>query len=189
MHALVVAGLRPLLILITLTVLARAAEPAPSVPGLPVGAPAPAFVLSSAEGVRVASNDLYAKGPVALVFYRSADWCPYCVAQLKDLQAREAEFAAAGVQVVGISYDSPETLAKAVSKHGLQLTLLADVGSRVIEAYGVRNAALTGRGAGVPHPTVFIIDRAGVIRAKLQREGYKDRPEADEIIAAARSLR
>lgn len=185
----IASSLRWLLILVALAGLSRAAQTDETVPGLAVGTRAPSFSLVSAQGSTVSLDELRAKGPVALVFYRSADWCPYCVNQLKDLQARQAAFAAAGVQLVGISYDSADTLAKAVAKHGLQLPLLADAGSRVIDAYGVRNTALTGRAAGVPHPTIFIVDRDGVIGAKLRREGYKDRPEADEIIAAVRSLR
>jgi peroxiredoxin len=145
--------------------------------------------LPSAQGQETSLETLLQKGPVALVFYRSADWCPYCIRQLKELQARRADLAAAGVQLVGISYDSPETLAKAVAKNGLDLTLLADVGSKTIDAYGIRNQTLKGRAAGVPHPTIFIVDRDGVIRARLQRDGFKERPEADEIIAAAKSLR
>jgi peroxiredoxin len=158
-------------------------------PGLAVGAAAPAFALTSARGGQVDMKELLRQGPVALVFYRSADWCPFCVRQLKDLQTRRDDFAKAGVQLVGISYDAPETLAKAVAKHGLDLTLLADVGSKTIEAYGIRNETLQGRAAGVPHPTVFIVDSQGTIRAKLARDGYKDRPEADEILAAAKGLR
>ena len=165
------------------------ASAARAVPGLEVGTRAPAFALPSAQGQEMSLQTLLKKGPVALVFYRSADWCPYCIRQLKDLKARRADFASAGIQLVGISYDSPETLAKAVAKNGLDLTLLADVGSKTIDAYGIRNETLKGRAAGVPHPTIFIVDREGVIRAKLQRDGYKDRPEADGIIAAVKSLR
>lgn len=177
------APLRLALVLAALAPIAHAA------PGLAVGTTAPDFALPSARGEQVTLNALLRKGPVALVFYRSADWCPFCIRQLKDLQARHADFEKAGLQLVGISYDASETLAKGVAKHGLDLTLLADVGSRTIEAYGIRNETLKGRAAGVPHPTVFIVDAQGVIRAKLARDGYKDRPEADEIIAAAKGLR
>jgi peroxiredoxin len=178
--------LSPLRLALVLAVLAPLVHAAP---GLAVGTTAPDFALPSARGEQVTLNELLRKGPVALVFYRSADWCPFCIRQLKDLQARRADFEKAGLQLVGISYDAPETLAKAVAKHGLDLTLLADVGSGTIEAYGIRNETLKGRATGVPHPTVFVVDAQGVIRAKLARDGYKDRPEADEIIAAAKALR
>ncbi len=167
----------------------QAAKEMPSAPGLAVGAKAPAFALKAVDGTEISLAGLLAKGPVALVFYRSVDWCPFCISQMKDLQGRLTDFSAAGLQLVGVSYDSPETLERAVAKHGLTMTLLSDAGSKTIDAYGIRNEALTGRAAGVPHPTVFVVDTQGVIRAKLQREGHRTRPEADEIIAAAKELK
>lgn len=157
-------------------------------PGLQVGATAPGFVLKDASGQDVSLQSLLAKGKVALAFYRSADWCPYCRSQLKDLQANLAKIQGAGVQLVGISYDSPETLTRVMAKQGITFPLLADVGSRTIDAYGIRNQEAKGRAAGVAHPVLFLLDQQGVIRAKLMRDNYKDRPEVDEIVAAAKSI-
>lgn len=168
---------------------ASAADPAMA-PGLKVGDRAPAFTLTDSNGSEVALTALLAKGSVALVFHRSADWCPFCIRQLNDLQARLNDITATGIQLVAISYDSPETLKAAAEKHGFTFPLLSDEGSRTIDAFGIRNTAATrGRGVGIPHPMVFVIDQQGVIRAKLNREGYRERPEVDEIIAAANALR
>ena len=62
-------------------------------------------------------------------------------------------------------------------------------GSRTIDAFGIRNQGAKGRAAGVAHPVLFLLDQQGVIRAKLMRDNYKDRPEVDEIIAAASSIK
>jgi cytochrome oxidase Cu insertion factor (SCO1/SenC/PrrC family) len=43
-------------------------------PGLKVGESAPKFTLKDQEGSDRSLNELLEKGPVALVFYRSADW-------------------------------------------------------------------------------------------------------------------
>ena len=43
-------------------------------PGLKVGASAPKFTLKDQEGSDRSLDELLEKGPVALVFYRSADW-------------------------------------------------------------------------------------------------------------------
>jgi len=158
-------------------------------PGLQVGTKAPDFALKDASGREVSLQSLLAKGKVALAFYRSADWCPYCMAQMKDLQANLTKIQGAGVTLVGISYDSPETLTRVLGKHGLTFPLLADAGSRTIDAYGIRNQEAKGRAAGVAHPVLFLLDQQGVIRAKLMRDNYKDRPEVDEIIAAASSIK
>ena len=165
-----------------------AATPAP-LPGLEVGAKAPDFALPSAAGATIELKQLLAKGNVALAFVRSADWCPFCRKQLQDLEKARKEIEASGVQLVALSYDQPATNTAAAKKLGLTFPLLSDVGSKVIDAYGVRNHEAKGRGAGIPHPVLFIVDQKGVIRAKLGREGYRARPESVEIIAAASALR
>ena len=52
----------------------RAAEAAPENTGLAAGEKAPTFTLKDPNGQEVALESLLKKGPVALVFYRSADW-------------------------------------------------------------------------------------------------------------------
>jgi peroxiredoxin len=177
---------RLLILLFLLSVLRLGAS---ELPGLKVGEPAPEFSLSGSISDPLSLTALRAKGPVALVFVRSADWCPFCRNQLKELESARPDIAAAGLQLVAISYDSPATNRAAAEKLGLGFPLLSDVGSRVIDAYGIRNHEAKGRGEGIPHPVVFIVDGTGVIRAKLARESYRDRPESTEIIAAARALR
>lgn len=48
--------------------------PTSSEHALNVGDKAPAFSLSSQDGEKISLEALVEKGPVALVFYRSADW-------------------------------------------------------------------------------------------------------------------
>lgn len=174
--------LLPLLLLATVL---SAAE----IPGLAVGAKAPDFTLKDAAGADVSLKSLTQSGPVALVFYRSADWCPFCKKQLQALQADLKQVETSGVRVVGISYDAPAKSAAAAAKLGVTFPLLSDAGSAVISAYGILNAEAKGKAAGVAHPVVFIVDAKGVIRAKLGRDNYKERPESKEIIAAVRNLR
>jgi peroxiredoxin len=157
-------------------------------PGLPVGASAPDFVLGSSAGGSFVLKDALANGSIALVFVRSADWCPFCRRQLEDLERARQEIEAAGVRLVAVSYDAPDTGTAAASKLGLTYPLLTDPGSKVIEAYGVLNREAKGKGAGIAHPVVFIIDRQGIIRAKLLRENYRERPESAEIVTAAKAL-
>lgn len=165
-----------------------AADEMPMVPGLKIGDTAPDFTLKDAAGQEVSLASLRAKGKVAVVFFRSADWCPFCIGQLKELQANLAALEQAGLTVVGISYDSVETLARSAPKHGVTFTLLSDEGSKTIDAFGIRNKEATGKGVGVPHPAIFILDQKGVIRAKLMHEGYRTRPTSADIIAAAQGV-
>ena len=51
------------------------------------------------------------------------------------------------------------------------------------------NHEAKGRGEGIPHPVVYIVDRQGTIRVKLMRDSYRTRPESAEIIAGVKSLK
>jgi len=51
-----------------------AEETAPEKTGLPVGKKAPSFTLKDQNGQDTSLDSLLRKGPVALVFHRSADW-------------------------------------------------------------------------------------------------------------------
>jgi peroxiredoxin len=92
------------------------------------------------------------------------------------------------VQLVGISYDNPDVLKRFTEQAMITFPLLSDPGSRTIDAYHVRNAAAEGNAAGIPHPGTFILDRAGVIRAKLFLEGYRDRHTTEALVTAAKAI-
>ena len=68
-----------------LLVLSRSA--AESLPGLQVGEKTPPVSLQNSAGEIVLLSQLFESGPVALVFVRSADWCPHCRRQLVELEA------------------------------------------------------------------------------------------------------
>lgn len=95
----------------------------------------------------------------------------------------------AGLQVVGISYDSPEVIKKFANSHSIAFPLLSDPESRTINAYHIRNTdADDGQIKGVPHPGTFVVDDKGIVRAKLGREGYKERHSSMDLINAAKAL-
>ncbi len=80
--------------------------------GLKIGDPAPGFTLKDQNGLEVSLSDLVKKGPVAVVFHRSAEWCLFCKFELRHLQRNLRKFEAEGGQVVAISYDSSDILKK-----------------------------------------------------------------------------
>jgi peroxiredoxin len=41
----------------------------------------------------------------------------------------------------------------------------------------------------VPNPGTFIIDKSGVIRAKLFLQGYRTRHTTDELVQAAKAIK
>ena len=104
---------------------------------------------------------------------------------MKDWQG---DFGALGVNVAAMSYDDVETLADFAEAQDIDYALLADPGSKHIDALGIRNEQYEqGHFAhGVPHPGVFFIDPAGVIRLKRAVPGFRDRPPLGELLTAVR---
>ena len=95
----------------------------------------------------------------------------------------------AGIQLVGISYDEPGALKRFADQMKISFPLLSDRGSKMIDAYHIRNEAAKGRAEGVPNPGTFILDREGMIRARLFLEGYRVRLSSDELIRAAKAVK
>jgi peroxiredoxin len=108
---------------------------------------------------------------------------------LVQLQSDLKSIEAAGVQVVGISYDEPTVLKKFSDQQKIAFPLLSDPESKTIEAYHIRNEAAKGKAEGVPKPGTFILDRGGVIRAKIFLEGYRDRHTTEALIEAAKAVK
>ncbi|MGF1463118.1 MAG: peroxiredoxin family protein [Maricaulaceae bacterium] len=159
--------------------------------GPPEGAPLPHdLALTAASGETVSFDSVKGENGAVLFFVRSADWCPYCQAQLLELNSSAAEFTARGYAPVSISYDSVDKLAAFTSIRSVSYEMLSDPDSAVIDAFGVRDPQYAGgRADGVPQPIVFIVDADGVIRAKLWQEGYRERPPIDEILDALDAVR
>lgn len=162
---------------------------APAMAAIPaVGEKAPALVATDMTGkARTLASVRGAKGTV-LVFFRSASWCPYCKAQLIDLNKNAAEtLKARGYALVGLSYDAPDVLAKFAAERAVTWTLLSDPQSKVIDGWQLRDPAYAAgsRAEGVPRPAIFVIAPDGTIRARLMEESYKDRPQVEAVLAAA----
>src|SRR5258707_4464751 len=77
------------------------------------------------------------KGMV-LFFFRSADWCPFCQAQMMDLNTAVAGIERRGVKMAGISYDSPAILKTFIQRRSIGYTLLSDPKSEIIDRYQLR---------------------------------------------------
>ena len=129
--------------------------------------------------------DLTGKNGLVLLFFRSADWCPFCKAQLIDVNGGVAEIEKRGYGVAALSYDSPEILAAFTAKRNIAYTLLSDPKSEVIDLYKLRDPQYPpgNRAYGVPRPIIFVLDPDGIIKAKLYEESFKDRPPVTAVIS------
>src|SRR5271169_7228341 len=134
--------------------------------------------------------DLMGKNGLVLLFFRSADWCPFCKAQLIDVNGGVAEIQKRGYGLAALSYDSPEILAAFTAKRNIAYTLLSDPKSEVIDRYKLRDPQYPpgNRAYGVPRPIIFVLDPDGIIKAKLYEESFKDRPPVTAVISKLDAL-
>ncbi|MEM1409388.1 MAG: peroxiredoxin family protein [Pseudomonadota bacterium] len=130
-----------------------------------------------------------------IVFVRSVSWCPFCKRQVKDLAAEASSFSEAGKPLIVVSYDAPPLQRKFADRNALTVSFLSDEGSQVIRAFGLLNESHdpSSRVYGIPHPAVFVVDRNGVVQAKLYEsdyasnsKSYRNRPAVETILAAVR---
>jgi peroxiredoxin Q/BCP len=130
------------------------------------GDTAPAFTLPDADGKEVSLAD-YAGRKVIVYFYPDA-LTPGCTKQACDFTDNLDLLAGAGYDVVGISPNKPEKLARFREKESLRVTLLADPDKKVLEAYGAYGEKkLYGKTVvGVIRSTI-VVDTDGTVERAL----------------------
>jgi peroxiredoxin len=154
--------------------------------GPPVGVRAPDIgTRLDQTGMPRTLADVMGKNGLVLMFFRSADWCPYCQAQLIDMNGGVPEIEKRGYRVAALSYDSPEILQTFTMKRNIAYTFLSDPKSEVIDLYKLRDPQYPpgSRAYGVPRPIIFVLDKQGFIKAKLYEESFKVRPPVTAVIS------
>lgn len=149
-----------------------------------------ALELSDQNGQEQNLETLYGEKGTTLVFVRSVDWCPFCQRQLIDLSQRADEFAATGYPLVALSYDSIEKSSAFTEKQAIKFPILSDPESETIKAFGLLDEQYQpdSFAHGVPKPVVFAIGKDKIVKAKFFNEGYKDRPQIDEILEGIKKI-
>ncbi|MEO8463870.1 MAG: peroxiredoxin family protein [Gammaproteobacteria bacterium] len=130
-----------------------------------------------------------AKG-LAIFFVRSADWCPFCKGQLVDVNRHLAGFQALGLNVVSVSVDEIPKIAEFAEAQKIGYTMLSDPKGAINLKLGIRDEQYpVGSAAfGVPRPTLYVVDREGVIRLRYMEPTYRTRPDLDGVLRDAAAL-
>jgi peroxiredoxin Q/BCP len=134
----------------------------PQTPRLEVGDKAPAFGLPDADGNTVKLSDF--KGRKVIVYFYPAASTPGCTKQACDFRDSLAELNGAGLDVVGISPDKPEKLAKFRDAEKLTFPLLSDPDRKVLTAYGAYGEKqMYGKTVTGVIRSTFVVDEKGRI--------------------------
>jgi thioredoxin-dependent peroxiredoxin len=126
------------------------------------GVEAPDFTLPDSEGQTRRLADLIEGHPLILYFY-PADFTPGCTREACDLRDLHVRILAAGLRVIGISPQSPESHRRFRDEHALPFILLSDEHKAVIKAYDVDGPL----GIGVRRATFLVDARRRITDAVL----------------------
>ena len=128
---------------------------------LDLGGRAPEFTLPDHTGQPVSLSTLLRSGPLILYFY-PADFTPGCTKEACAIRDLHEAIQGAGLEVAGVSPQSPETHQKFREKYKLPFTLLSDTEKVVVKMYDVMGPL----GFGVRRAT-YLIDQARRIRSAV----------------------
>ncbi len=178
-------------------------EDAAQVSPILIGETVPAVTLFDAKGTPFNLLEKAAEKPTILLFYRGG-WCPFCNAQLSQIQKVEKQIRDLGYQLIAISPDTPDALKMAMSDKELDYQLASDfnldairqfgLGFYIPKSYSDRVASVGGKTQSLegddrsilPVPAVFILDQKGVIQFEYVNPNFRVRIKPELLLDAAR---
>jgi peroxiredoxin len=157
---------------------------------LSVGAALPDFDLIDSDGESFSSDELLGSSAV-LMFYRG-NWCPLCMAQIKEIAARYADLDAMGIKVVLVSPQPDEQSRRLAAMYDVPFRFLIDKDNELARSLGI--AVSNGVPIGLPGgyapdtvmPTLVVTNAKGIILFSDQTDNYRVRPEPDVFLAILR---
>lgn len=123
---------------------------------LTIGQPAPQFTLTSSELQEVSLADF--KGKKVVVHFFPLAFTGVCTTQLCTMRDNFGWYEGQNAQILGISVDSPFTLAKFKEVNEYQFPLLSDFNKDVSAAYGALYEQFVFGMKGVSKRAAFVID-------------------------------
>ncbi len=101
---------------------------------------APDFTLKDLQGNRITLSDFKGKKPVLLVFFTT--WCPYCRAEVPNINNISSRYRSSGLEVIGVDIQEPrEKVSAFADRNKINFPVLLDSDGKIFRQYRV---------AGVP---------------------------------------
>ena len=169
--------------------------------GLFINSKAPDFKAKDQNGNEIVLKDLRKKGPVVIIFYRGY-WCPYCNKELQKLEDSLQAIRDKGAQLIAITPEKPEGIAKTIEKTKVSYSIISDEDLKIMKGYRVAFqvddkalarykmasidlAANNGHKPGdvyLPVPAVYIINKDGEVSYRFFNPDYKNQASVNEIL-------
>lgn len=165
----------------------------------------PAFSLPNQKGETVNLEDLLAKGPVVVTFYRGG-WCPYCNLELKAYQDQLANIKASNATLVAITPELPDESLSTTEKNALEFEVLTDANASYAKSlnlvfslpeelrpiylsFGIEIEKYNGSGQfDLPLAATYVVAQDGTIAGAFVDADYTKRQEPSEVVEVLKSL-
>ncbi len=154
---------------------------------LQIGQPLPDFNMTDTKGKLVSSHSF--KGTPSIFIFFRGNWCPLCMAQIKEIAAQYREIAATGATVAFIAPQPEEKTQALAAKFDVPFTFLTDKDNHAAQKLGIEmknglpaGMEMFGYDKDTVYPTVIITDSNGDIIYTDLTNNYRIRPEPDAFI-------
>ncbi len=155
-------------------------------PRLLPGASLPDLQFHLPDGTVVESNSL--SGQYRLLLFVRGNWCPLCVAQVRELAERYQALQQRGVDVIVITPQPHEHTRQLAERFDVPMLFCVDADNRIagqlgiVHHYGVP-LGVAGYGTDAVYPTLILTDAQGTVLYADVSENYRARPEPDLVMA------
>jgi len=154
---------------------------------LKVGTQLPEFELEDSAKNKVKATS-FKGSPVIFMFYRG-NWCPICMAQIKELVQQYKALEERGAKVVLVS-PQPHHFTKGLAKKfNVNFNFLVDVKNGVAKQLGIfhknglpAGMQVLGYDTDTVMPTLIITDKKGTILFADLTDNYRVRPEPEVFL-------
>ncbi len=150
--------------------------------GLKVGQFLPPFEIEDIEQNRLSTQDF--RGHISLLLFYRGNWCPLCMAQIKEVAEEYKQLAEMGVKTYLISPQPASHSSSLSRKFKLDFNYLVDKGNKVAKELGIyaknglpMGLQVLGYDSDTVLPTVLVLDKEGKIIFADLTDNYRIRPE------------
>ena len=154
---------------------------------LRVGKLLPKFQLTDIQGERV-NSESFEGAPTIYIFFRG-NWCPLCMAQIKEISAKYRELSSLGAKVILCAPQPEKNTQVLADKFDVPFIFMTDTDNCAAKVLGIEmknglpaGMEMMGYDKDTVYPTVIITDEQGMIIYSDLTNNYRIRPEPEDFI-------
>lgn len=151
------------------------------------GTQLPKFSVTNNNG-EVVSSESFIGNPAIYMFFRG-NWCPLCMAQIKELVKKYQEISKTGAKVILISPQPVKNNQILAKKFNVPFLFLTDINNKAAKVLNIEmnnglpvGMEVLGYSKDTVLPTVIITNSLGKIVYSDDTNNYRIRPEPEEFI-------